>query len=117
MSEKAPSTKTRPKKAAETDFFEEGKRLFVEGKLEESIDTFTKAMEAGYDAKISFLSRGTAHLRLKDADKALKDFTKTIEIDKGYARAYYYRGMALYPEKRFCEGCSRLQQGDRSETR
>ena len=33
------------------EFFEAGKRLFVEGRMEESIDAFTKALESGYDPK------------------------------------------------------------------
>jgi tetratricopeptide (TPR) repeat protein len=83
------------------DFFEEGKRLFVEGKLEESINAFTKALEAGYDAKISYLSRGAAYLKLREADQAIGDFSKAIELDNSSARSYYYRGMACAQKKDF----------------
>jgi tetratricopeptide (TPR) repeat protein len=86
------------------DFFEEGKRLFVEGKLEESIDVFTKAINGGFDQKIAYLSRGSAYLRLKDADKAIADFSKAIELDNTSARAYYYRGMANTQKKDFEKG-------------
>jgi len=42
------------------DFFEQGKRFFVEGKYKESIEAFTMAAEAGYEQSISYLSRGAA---------------------------------------------------------
>lgn len=86
------------------DFFEEGKRLFVEGKLEESIDAFTKALDGGFDQKIVYLSRGAVYLRLKETDKAIGDFSKVIELDKTNARAYYYRGMANTQKKDFEKG-------------
>ncbi|RPI37319.1 MAG: tetratricopeptide repeat protein [Nitrospiraceae bacterium] len=83
------------------EFFEEGKRLFVEGKMEESIDSFTKALESGYDPKMSHLSRGAAYIKLKEPDKALGDFDKVIALDKNNARAYYYRGMANVQKRDF----------------
>ncbi len=83
------------------DFFEEGKRLFVEGKMEESIDAFTRALDSGFDQKIVYLSRGAVYLRLKETDKAIGDFSKVIEMDRTNARAYYYRGMADTQKKEF----------------
>jgi len=83
------------------EFFEAGKRLFVEGRMEESIDSFTKALESGYDPKMSHLSRGAAYIKLKESDKALEDFDKVIELDKNNARVYYYRGMANTQKKDF----------------
>jgi len=82
-------------------FFEEGKRLFVEGNLEASITAFTKALKAGYDAKISHLSRGAAYLKLKEPDRAIGDFSKAIELDNSNVRSYYYRGMANAQKKDF----------------
>jgi tetratricopeptide (TPR) repeat protein len=83
------------------EFFEAGKRLFVEGRMEECIDSFTKALESGYDPKMSHLSRGAAYIKLKESDKALEDFDKVIGLDKNNARAYYYRGMANTQKKDF----------------
>ena len=76
------------------NFFEEGKRFFVEGKYEESIEAFTKAADAGYDQKISYLSRGAAYLKLRRADEAVADFSWVIDIEEDNSRAHYYRGMA-----------------------
>ena len=82
------------------DFFEDAKRLFVEGKLGESIEAFTKAVDAGYDPKISYLSRGAAYLKLHDADRAIEDFSRVITMGES-PRAHYYRGMAYAQKKDF----------------
>ena len=76
------------------DFFEQGKRFFVEGKYEESIEAFTMAAEAGYEQSISYLSRGAAYLKLRRADEAIADFSWVIDSKENNPRAYYYRGMA-----------------------
>jgi tetratricopeptide (TPR) repeat protein len=80
------------------EFFEEAKRLFIQGKLRESIEVFTKAADSGYDPVISRLSRGAAYLKLKEADRAIGDFSSVITMDRETPRAYYYRGMA-YAQK------------------
>ncbi len=80
------------------DFFEEGKRLFVEGKYELSIEAFTQAAEAGYEQEISYLSRGAAYLKLRRSDEAIADFSWVINVREDNPRAFYYRGMA-YAQK------------------
>jgi tetratricopeptide (TPR) repeat protein len=81
------------------DIFEDAKRLFVEGKLKESAEAFTKAAKAGYDEKISYLSRGAAYLKLHEADSAITDFSSVIAMDEKSPRAYYFRGMAYAQKK------------------
>ena len=81
------------------DFFEEGKRFFVEGNYEKSIEAFTKAAEAGHDQTISYLSRGAAFLKLRRADEAIADFSWVIDAGGDNSRAHYFRGMA-YAQKR-----------------
>jgi tetratricopeptide (TPR) repeat protein len=75
------------------ELFEEAQFLFIEGKDKESVDVFTKAVEAGADPFMCYLSRGTAYLRLKDTASAMADFDKAIGLNSRNARAYYYRGM------------------------
>jgi tetratricopeptide (TPR) repeat protein len=73
----------------------EAQLLFVDGKEKESIEAFTKALEAGADPFIVYLSRGAAYLKLKEVDKAIDDFNKAIGVNNKNARAYYFRGMAF----------------------
>lgn len=72
----------------------EAQLLFIDGKDKESIEAFTKAINAGADPYIAFLSRGAAHLKLKEGDEAIKDFDKAIDANSKSARVYFFRGMA-----------------------
>lgn len=81
------------------DIFEGAKRLFLAGKLRESAEEFTRAAASGYDQKISYLSRGAAYLKLREADNAIADFSSVIALDERNPRAYYFRGMAYAQKK------------------
>jgi tetratricopeptide (TPR) repeat protein len=72
----------------------EAQLFFIDGKDKESIEAFTKAINAGADPYITFLSRGAAYLKLKESDEAIKDFDKAIKANSKSARAYFFRGMA-----------------------
>jgi len=76
------------------DPFQEGKKLMIQGDRQGGIKKFTEAINAGVHTGISFLSRGVAHLHLKDYDSAIHDFSRSIEIDRNNPRAWYYRGTA-----------------------
>jgi tetratricopeptide (TPR) repeat protein len=68
--------------------------LFVEGKARESIEAFSKALEAGADPYIAHLSRGVACVKTKEIDMALDDFTKAVNASNQSFRAFFFRGMA-----------------------
>jgi tetratricopeptide (TPR) repeat protein len=76
------------------ELFEEAQHLFLEGKHRESIEKFSKALEAGFAPGITYLSRGAAYLKMNEPDKAIEDFNRGIEADPEKANAYYYRGAA-----------------------
>jgi tetratricopeptide (TPR) repeat protein len=72
----------------------EAQLLFIDGKDKESIEAFTKAINAGADPYIAFLSRGAANLKLKQGDDAIEDFGMAIKANSKSARAYFFRGLA-----------------------
>jgi tetratricopeptide (TPR) repeat protein len=76
------------------ELFHEAQILLMQGKQKESIEILTKAIEAGADKAMAYLSRGVAYLQLKETDKAIEDFGAAAEADKSNARPYYYRGTA-----------------------
>lgn len=80
---------------------EEAQLLLVNGKDKESIDAFTKAIESGADPYIAHLSRGAAHLKLKEADEAINDFNDAINANSQSARAYFFRGMVYMLKHEF----------------
>ena len=75
--------------------------LFVEGKIEESIEAFRKALEAGADPFMVHLSIGAGYLKLKVIDKAVESFSKAIELKGDHPRPYFYRGTALMEKKEY----------------
>ena len=75
------------------ELLKEAQLLLVNGKDKESIEAFTKAIDAGADTYISYLSRGVVYVKLKESDKALSDFNKAIKANGLSARGYFYRGM------------------------
>ncbi len=76
------------------DLFEEAQALFIDGNTKESIEFFTKALDAGYDKFMVHLSRGVGYLRMEEIDKAAEDFGKAVSLKIDNPRAYFYRGMA-----------------------
>jgi len=85
------------------DLFQNGQRLFMQGKHEESIDYFTRSIEAGGITDIAFLSRGVAFLKLQNADKAIHDFSRVVELNENNFRAHFYRGMAHMAKENYSE--------------
>jgi tetratricopeptide (TPR) repeat protein len=89
------------------DFFEDGKRYFVEGNLRDSIEAFTKAADGGFDfSRVvdldgknarAFYYRGMAYAQRKDYDKAVDDFTRAIELKPNEGSFLFARG-ASYME-------------------
>jgi len=52
----------------------------------------TAATAAGQVTAVEWVQRGNAHRDNKDYDRAIANYTKAIDIDPRYARAYYNRG-------------------------
>lgn len=76
------------------ELFKDAQILFMQSKHKESIEAFTRALEAGAEPFIAYLSRGAAYLKIEELDRAVEDFTKAIELDNQNPRVYYYRGTA-----------------------
>jgi Flp pilus assembly protein TadD len=88
------------------ELLKEAQLLFVHGKHKESVEVFTKAIEAGADPYITYLSRGAANLQSQEADQAIHDFAKAISANSQSARAYYFRGTAYMMKEEFEQAVS-----------
>jgi len=75
--------------------------LFAEGKERESIEAFTKAIKAGAEPFMVYLSIGVICMKLKETDKAIDNFNKAIEVNNSNPRTFYYRGMAFMDRGEF----------------
>jgi len=78
-----------------TDYLKQGVTLFEEGKYEQAIDEYTKAIELDPNLTDAYYNRGLAYLMTKQYDLALADFNKAIELDPKMSTAWSGRGMAL----------------------
>ncbi len=81
------------------ELFREGQIFFVEGKFEEGIASFSKAIDAGEKTEIAFLSRGVAYFRMEQFDKAAEDFNVVIDMNSLNFRAHFYRGITYMAKK------------------
>jgi tetratricopeptide (TPR) repeat protein len=77
------------------EVFGQGQQHLLKGELEESVRSFTQAIEAGMDDAIAYLSRGVSYMKMQKPVEAAGDFSKAIERAPESDRAYYYRASAL----------------------
>jgi tetratricopeptide (TPR) repeat protein len=78
--------------------YNDGMVEFINNNFEKSIEILSEAAGLDPGRKLTFVSRGSAYLKLNQLDKAMEDFNQAIEIDPEYARAFHLRG--LVEEKR-----------------
>ncbi len=90
--------------------FENAQRLFLEGKLNESITLFSDAIESGEETEIAYLSRGVAYLKSKQINSAINDFGAVVTINDENVRAHYYRGIAYMSDNKFSEAISEFDR-------
>jgi len=60
--------------------------------MRKAIDLFAQAIDLKPDEKDMRYGRGMAYLRLEEYEKASADFSKTVEVDAGFAPGYFGRG-------------------------
>ena len=75
-------------------YFDDGRYELMNGNLDNSIVSLSRALDLDPDHKLALVSRGSAFLKLNDFGRAVKDFDRVIELDPDYARAYHLRGIA-----------------------
>jgi tetratricopeptide (TPR) repeat protein len=69
-----------------------GAALFKEGKFEEAIDHYNKAISIKPDIALIYYNRGNAYAKLGQNQRAMEDFNEAIHRKPDYAEAYYNRG-------------------------
>lgn len=91
------------------DAFENGLKLFREGKADESIVTFGKAIDAN-PKSMYYFHRGRAYMRVQNYRGALNDLTTAIEMDPTFAAAHFQRGLAFMKSDQKKKGLADIQR-------
>jgi tetratricopeptide (TPR) repeat protein len=87
----------------ETDHYEAGNDLFKQGKFDDAIEEYKKAVEINPDYAAAFRNWGLALSRLNRHEMAIPLFEKAIGISASYIDAYNDLGIALAALKRYSE--------------
>lgn len=81
--------------------FEDAQRLLVKGRVKESINLFTHAINTGYKSDIAYLSRGVAYLKNHNSNEAIADFNKVVKHDDHNFRGHFFKGIAYLTRKEY----------------
>ncbi|KAK9760544.1 hypothetical protein K7432_015320, partial [Basidiobolus ranarum] len=72
-----------------------GNSLYAQGKYEEAIQEYTKAIIKSPSTAIYYTNRALTYMKLKKWDSVIDDCEKAMELDPNSVKGYYYYGQAL----------------------
>jgi tetratricopeptide (TPR) repeat protein len=81
-------------KPSEKPYYAEGVRQFEQGKYDEAIDSFNKAIQQNPKLVDAYHYRGQAYYQTKRFENAIQDYNKVLQIAPQNAEAYHHRGQA-----------------------
>ncbi|HNU90589.1 MAG TPA: tetratricopeptide repeat protein [Spirochaetota bacterium] len=85
-----------------TELYRSAERLALNGRIDEAIAGFQKALEINPHYSLAHYGLGKAYLfRQGLLRQAVYHLERAVDLDKGLARAYFYLGMAYMFSKRY----------------
>lgn len=91
---------------AATQYFNEGKELLAEGKLDEAIAAFRRAIELDSDISWSYQNLGQALAKLGQFEDAIAAFRRAIELKPDFSWSYHHLGDALSQQEEWEESAT-----------
>jgi tetratricopeptide (TPR) repeat protein len=88
---------------------------FNQGKYEEALQTFTKAIELKSDLATIYYYLGLTHAQLGNNWEALTAFEKTISLDSTYPRVYYDLGVVYYRMGNYPQALKSFEMAEKRE--
>lgn len=89
----------------------EGNTALNEGRLDDAIACYTKAIELEPENHVFYSNRSAANSRAKKYDAAVSDAERCISLKPDWARGYSRHGYALLALKRYQEAADAYQNG------
>lgn len=88
-----------------------GNAAFKEGKNEEAIQHYSKAIEINPNDQVFYSNRSGCHANLKNYDEALKDAKKCVELKPDWLRGYQRMGLAEFYLKNYDDAIETYKKG------
>jgi tetratricopeptide (TPR) repeat protein len=86
-----------------TDYTERGEILFAQGKRNEAIASFDKAIEIDPEMASAWSNRAFVQISIQDFTSAESSIDRSLAIDPNFAPAWANRGLLLFNKKRYTE--------------
>jgi tetratricopeptide (TPR) repeat protein len=83
---------------------------YNQGRMQQSIGYFDKALALDTNLFQMWYNRGTAYGRLEDYDKAIADLSRAILLNPDHGNSYLNRGVAYHLAQRKTEACADWQK-------
>ncbi|NJO43998.1 MAG: tetratricopeptide repeat protein [Cyanobacteria bacterium CRU_2_1] len=77
------------------DYVEQGKALYFEGRYEEAITTYDRAIQMQPNHAIAWFSRGVALAKLHQFEEAVQSYDQAIQTKPDFLEAWFSRGSVL----------------------
>jgi tetratricopeptide (TPR) repeat protein len=87
-------------------YYQKGYIRLVEGKNNDAITQFDKAIKVDSTFYLAWAMKGSANFLLNNFEEAIKNYTKSIKFSPTYAYAYISRGNAYYNLTKTTEACA-----------
>ncbi len=80
------------------------------GKFDDAVEDFTKAIKYKSDYASAYNNRGRAYFAKGELENAITDFSKAIEFIPRCSEAYHYRGLAYFRKGNFDDAIADLNE-------
>ncbi|KAM3094720.1 tetratricopeptide repeat protein [Phormidesmis sp. 146-35] len=77
------------------DYIEQGKAFYFEGRFEEAIASYDKAIQIEPDNAKAWFSRGAALAKLQKIEEAIAAYEKATQIKSDFSEAWFGKGVAF----------------------
>jgi tetratricopeptide (TPR) repeat protein len=77
------------------DYIEQGKAFYFEGRFEEAIASYDKAIQIEPDNPKAWFSRGAALAKLQRIEEAIAAYENAIQIKSDFSEAWFGKGVAF----------------------